>query len=277
MRNQRQRLIRIRILTVLFGFLAVYIDTSQAEVVTSTTQAQISAEGAVSEKPNPDDGLWVEVEPNNLLPSDITGVYYLIPYRNRRDNWGQTFSLGYSSFTPVNYEPNFVSADYTDIYVTAEMPLIEFQFTLKRNLSIGSFGAEVAIGFYKNQSDSDLIESSLQLIPVRLGANLYLDNLWFEPYAVPYVAGGLYTMIYDEKVSSSSFGGNTQVAPYVSLGVQVQMNWADAEAARISYTESGIENTFLYLEGRQFIMSQAAADPDFSTGFNWGAGMRVEF
>ena len=282
MRNQHQRfekvrLILLRTLSVLIGISGVYIDAARAEVVVSTTQAQISAEGAVSEKPEPDDGLWVEVEQSQVLPSDITGVYYLIPYRNRRENWGSTFSIGYSSFTPVSYEPNFVASDYKDIYPTAEMPLIEIQYSIKRNLAIGSLGVEAAVGFYQNKSDSDLIESSIELIPIRLGANLYLDNLWFEPYVVPYVAGGLYTILYEESVAAASYGGNTQVAPYMSVGVQAQMNWIDRTAARISHTDYGIENTFIYIEGRQMMMSQAENDPDFSTGFNWGAGMRLEF
>ncbi|MGE0764381.1 MAG: hypothetical protein AB7N80_13955 [Bdellovibrionales bacterium] len=277
MQNDLQRRLCVQTFTVLFGFFSIYIDASAVEDLTNRTPAQLAPMEGVTEKPVPDDGLWVEVEPTNMLPSDITGIYYLVPYRNRRDNWGQTASVGYSSYVPVNYEPNFVAAFYEDVYTSAEMPLIEFQYSLKRNIPLGSMGIEAGVGFYQNQSDTDLIDSEVQLIPVRLGVNLYLDNLWFEPYFVPYAAGGVYTIFYDESIDGSSFGGNTQAAPYMAVGVQMQLNWVDREAARISYTDSGIENTFLYLEGRQFMASQAASDPDFSTSFNWGAGMRLEF
>lgn len=258
---------------VLFGFCLGYIDM----VAASTEGANDSAEVEESTEKPPDDGQWVEVEPTNLLPSDITGIYYLIPYRNRRTAWGYTVSFGYSSFKPINYEPNFIALPYGDVYSTAELPLVELQYSIKRNFVLGSIGVELGVGMYQNESDSELIESDVRFLPVRLGLNLALDNLTFEPFVVPYAMGGVYTIFYDEKVAGTSFGGNTEVAPYLGFGVAVQLNWVDREAARISYMESGIENTFLYAEVREFLASQAAKDPDFSTGFDWGAGVRLEF
>ncbi len=249
--------------TLLFGLFSPYIDEAHA-LSTNVPEGQ-------------DDGLWVEVEPTNLLPSDITGIYYLIPYRNRRDKWGQTVSIGYSSFTPIDYEPNFIAADFKDIYASADMPLIELQVSFKRNFTLGSMGAEIGVGIYQNNSDSNLIESDIELIPIRLGANFSFDNLAFEPFVVPYAMAGAYVVMYEENSSALSFGGNTEVAGYYGLGASFQLNWVDREAARISYLESGIENTFIYLEARKFIASGAAQDPDFSTGFDWGAGVRLEF
>lgn len=247
-----------------FGIFAAYIDAARAEDETAG--------------PQPDDGQWVEVEPSNLLPSDITGIYYLVPYRSRRANSGHLVSVGYSSFTPDNYTPNFINSDFQTIYPTAEMPLVELQYVYKRNYSFGSLGLELAAGMYNNKSDDTSIASELQLIPARVGAVLYLDALYFEPYVVPYVAGGAYTVFYEETLEgSSAYGGNTQVAPYLTVGASFQLNWVDREAARLSYLESGVENTFIYVEARKLFASQAAQDPDVSTGFNWGAGVRVEF
>jgi len=257
--------------TLLFGFLGLYIDTATAQA------EETSRGGSTNVSEGPDDGLWVEVEPTNLLPSDITGIYYLIPYRNRRDSWGKTVSVGYSSFTPINYEPNFIAANYDDIYTGASMPLIEIQASIKRNFALGAVGAELGVGMYQANSNSDLIESDIQLIPIRLGMNFSLDNLYHEPFVVPYAMAGAYIVMYEENTAAVSFGGNTQVAPYYGLGLALQLNWVDREAARISYLESGIENTYLYLEARKFMASGAAADPDFSTGFDWGAGVRLEF
>lgn len=247
-----------------FGISGAYIDGSQAE------------ETAAS--PQPDDGLWVEVEPTNLLPSDITGIYYLVPYRSRRANSGHLVSLGYSSYKPSNYTPNFIASDFSNIYPSAEVPLVELQYIYKRNFSFGSIGIDSGVGMYNNSSDDTAISSELQLIPVRLGGVFYLDSLFFEPYVVPYIAGGIYTVFYEETLEgSSAFGGNTQIAPYMTVGLSFQLNWVDREAARISYLDSGVENTFIYIEGRSFYQSQAAQDPDLSTGFDWGAGVRVEF
>ncbi|MBX7230630.1 MAG: hypothetical protein K1X29_00960 [Bdellovibrionales bacterium] len=219
----------------------------------------------------------VEVEHSNILSADITGIYYLVPYRNRRLKWGKTISLGLSNFNPLNYEPNFLASDFKDVYSTSFPSLMELQFVLKRNFILGSIGAELGAGLYNKTSVNDAVDSRIELIPVRFGINVNFDNLFFEPYLVPYASGGVYTMIFKENTSSVSHGGNTQVAPYFSVGVALQLNWLDREAARVSYMDSGMENTFLYIEGRMFMVSQNASDPDFSTGLNWGAGMRVEF
>jgi hypothetical protein len=252
---------------LLFGIAAGNIDMSVAQNQNEPTSAQ----------GEPDDGLWVEVEPTNLLPSDITGIYYLIPYRNRREKWGHTAGIGYSSFTPFNMEPDVGAFGFDEVYGTAEMPLLELQYSFKRNLQLGSVGVEVAAGMYQNSSDSDLVESDLRLIPVRMGLNLSFDNLYFEPFVVPYGMIGAYTVFYEENHDTVSFGGNTQVAPYFGGGVAFQLNWVDREAARMSYLESGIENTFIYVDARKYMKSGVASDPDLSTGFDWGAGMRLEF
>jgi hypothetical protein len=254
------------LLAMFIGLSSLYIDSALAEEVENST-AQAT-----------EDDLWVEVEPTNILPSDITGIYYLVPYRNRRESWGQTASIGYSSFTPINYEPNYESYFYEDVFSSPSLPLIELQFSIKRNFTLGSIGGELAVGMYQNSGEYPSGNpSDLELMPVRLGLNLNLDNITFEPYVVPYISGGIYTIIYEEAIAAAAYGGNTQVAPYFSFGLLFQLNWLDAESARISYLESGIENTFLFLEARQFMASGAAADPDFSTGMDWGAGVRMEF
>ena len=282
MQRNRVLILTIRITSLLFGVCGVYIDDARAQMTDSPVEAETEvqrepAQDSTNVPETQDDGLWVEVEPTNLLPSDITGIYYLIPYRNRRDKWGQTVSVGYSSFTPINYEPNFITSNFEDIYATADMPLIELQVTVKRNFALGSIGAEFGVGMYQNNSDSDLIESDIQLIPFRLGMNYSIDNLYHEPFVVPYAMAGAYVVMYEENAASVAHGGNTQIAPYFGGGLLLQLNWVDREAARISYLESGIENTFIYLEMRRFIASSVVSDPDFSTGFDWGLGVRLEF
>lgn len=225
---------------------------------------------------NGQDG-WVEVEPMNLLPSDITGVYLLIPYRNRRAHWSQVYNIGFSNYRPSNYEVNFIEAPFTDIYATPDTPLVEIQAALKRNFSFGSIGAELGVGTYKNSSDTDDIESELTLHMVRLGLNLNLDNITYEPFVVPYISGGGYVIFYEETVASTGFSGNTMVAPYYAFGLSFQLNWLDRESARVSYMDYGVENTFLYAEIRKFMKSSVENDPDFSTAYDWGAGVKMEF
>lgn len=220
---------------------------------------------------------WVEVEPSNIVPSELTGSFHLVPYRIRRSDWGMNVSVSYSSFEPSSYSPDPVQANYSDVYSGAEMPLIELQMTAKYNMKLGSLGLDLGIGTFRESSDSDIVESELTLMPIRLGASLILDALFIEPYVVPYASGGVYTINFKESYNSVTFEGWTQAAPYVSAGLQFQLNWIDPASARDSYIDAGIENTFLYVEGRKFFASTAAKDPNFETDFHINGGMTVEF
>lgn len=219
----------------------------------------------------------VEVEPTNLMPADVTGVFYLVPYKIRRPRWGGTIGVSYSQFHPSGYEPKFIAEGFEVIYPTEELPLLELVISVKRNFVLGSIGAEIAGGMYDNESDSELVESSLALTPVRVGLVYAMDSITFEPYVVPYVAGGAYTIFYKESSSVTSFNGTTQAAPYVIAGLSFQLDWIDKASSRTAYQDYGIESTYIFVEGRKFFASSGAKDPDFETDFHLNGGMKIEF
>ncbi len=220
------------------------------------------------------------VEPDGILTTETEGNYSLLPYRERRLDWGYTAALAYSSYEPVNYEPNFAPpVEFVDIYSTPETPMIEFELTVKRNYKGISVGVEAAIGIYTNRSDEpDISDSTLTLVPIRVGGILFIDSIGKEPWLVPYAAAGAYTMNYSESTETGSgFGGTTQAAPYFRGGVQMMLDWLDRPGSRLSYRESGIEATYAYAEARKQMTSSAEKDPDFEGDISWAAGVRVEF
>lgn len=230
---------------------------------------------------NPEQKKLVEVEPNNILPADLTNVSALIPYRVRRQSTGVDVGIGFSTYMPVNYESNYISgtlADFEGLYGSADFPMIELHFNYKKNLSFGSIGADLGLGYYKNAETTDAGDKlTLFIQTFRLGGKFILDNLSYEPKVAPYVALGGYTVVYKEDNEVTSTNGNTQVALYYSAGVMFQLNWIDPGAAVEAYAESGIENTFLFAQVRQFQASAAENDPDFSTDPIFDAGMSLEF
>lgn len=221
----------------------------------------------------------VLVEPSVVADVKTNEEYKLVPYRERRAGWGSTFSLGYSSYEPIYYEPDFTPAQFTDVYSSPDLPMTELLVAVKKNLSIGSFGVEFGVGGYMNESDdTDLSDSSLLLIPLRVGAVFYLDAMTAEPIVVPYVAGGGYTVIYKEELTGgSSNNGNTQISMYAHGGIALSLNWIDRDGARQAFQESGIENTFAYFELQKYIESGAESDGDFSNDVSYAGGVRVEF
>jgi hypothetical protein len=220
----------------------------------------------------------VTVEPSNVITTEVDGNYSIEPYRDRRPAWGKTISFSYSTYEPLNYEPNFLQVNFEDIYETPEMPLLEFQLAIKRNARSFSYGGELSVGIYQNDSDErDLIQSTLQIIPIKLGGVVLLDALRATPYFVPYASGGVYTILFKEDNNQTSITGNTQVAPYFNLGMAFSLDWMDDYAARISYEESGIEASYAFIEARSQFAASDEQDPDFSSEVNFAGGLKVEF
>ncbi len=229
--------------------------------------------------PNGQSG-WVIVEPINVLVSDSGNSTNVIPYKYRRKKWGQTFSLAYSMFYPSNIESHLGELTFDDIYdPNAETPMIEMQLTFKRNMFLGSLAVEIGLGFYSNDSDVDetLVNSNLEIIPVRLGLNYTADAIFETPYIAPYVGGGGYIFKYKETQGSTSFNGTTQVAPYATVGANFSLDWIERRTSAIAYLDGGIEVTSIFVEARKYFSSSDEADPDFETSWDGQAGLRLEF
>lgn len=220
----------------------------------------------------------VLVEPDNVVRTSVEGVYKLKPYKERRERWGGTVSLGYSSYEPINYEPDGAAVNFDEVYTSPDMPMIELAVGVKRNLAFGSVGGELSVGVYTNESDETTFgDSTLNLYPIRGGAAFFLDMISQEPTFVPYVAGGVYTIMYKESREGTSHNGNSQVAFYGNLGIQFSLDWIDREAARVAYESSGIQASYLFLEARTQTASSGKNDPDFGNSMAYAGGLRVEF
>ena len=213
------------------------------------------------------------------------GTYDLRDYRERRGGWGSTISVGYSTYEPLNYTPQQTGDATTDdgsygfstVYSKPDTPLLEMQITAKRNLDFGSLGGEIAVGYYKNNADTDAVSSTLTLTPIRIGATFAADVIWREPYVVPYLSLGGYVVNFREEGTDDSVGGTTKVAPYANLGAQFQLDAIDRQASRNAYLDSGLQSTYVFVEARKFFASSAGSDPDLSNTVSYGAGLRVEF
>jgi hypothetical protein len=221
----------------------------------------------------------VYVEPSFVSQSKTDGEYKLAPYLERRKKWGTLFGIGYSSYEPVNYEPNFgtPATTYREVYASPTSPMLDLRIAVKRNMPIGSFGGELTIGYFNNQhSDPNFIPSSLTLVPAHLGAIFNFDALSPQPTFVPYVGGGGYVMYYDESLAGNAIHGITAFAPYIDGGVALGLDWLDPNSSRIGFEQKGLQASYLYLELRKYFASSGKKDPDFGNTVSWAAGIRVE-
>lgn len=196
-------------------------------------------------------------------------------YKDRRSKWGALIALTYSLYKPASYVSNFTATAFDDTFDGSLNGLFEATVSGKWNSAFGSVSLGLGAGYFSASSSAE--EVSLRVIPVRVEASLMLDTLLDEPLVAPYVLGGAYVNFFKETQSAVSFNGNTQVSPYFGVGANLQLNWLDRESAINAYLEHGLENTFVYLEGRQFVTSGSAQDPDFGTGFQIAAGAKFEY
>ncbi len=182
----------------------------------------------------------------------------LIPYALRRNTWTNTVSLGVNTYTPTNYQPDAYDGDLETVYGDAETPLLELTFGFKYNFALGSLALDLGGGYYSNTKDT--LESKLNLIFTTAALTFALDNLFKEPYVVPYGTVGIGYVLYSETVANNENGGGTKTM-YAGAGLQFQLDWMDEQANIDSYEDFGLENTFLYLEARYYLDATSFSDP----------------
>jgi len=218
----------------------------------------------------------VIVEPRNIIPVTSTGKMEMVPYRDRRTKWGQILGVSYGLYTPSNYKIDQVPESFSEFYPVPVLGLLSVEAVFKRNFDLITMGIFGSVGYFNTTSDVPGFDAQLTIIPIKLGFILEIETLWREPWVVPYVHGGIYSTIYEETGDFTTLSGTTLLAFYMSGGLMFQVDWLDDHSAREGYVSSGIENTFIFIEGNFMSNSIQEQDPGFGAIYA-SAGMKVEF
>lgn len=201
----------------------------------------------------------------------------LASYKERRMSTGGYFSIAYSQFRPLDYNPSFAIQDFDTLYGGDGTQMIELSFLYKINFALGSIGVGLGVGYQKLESDTFFADSYLSIAPMRLEGIFSFDNLFDNPWIVPYGVAGVYTVYYREEQAASAFSGTTDAAPYFGGGAAFRIDGFMPEESFNAYRENFQENSFVYLEVRKWIESANISDPNFATDFQFGGGVRFEF
>lgn len=225
----------------------------------------------------------VEVPPRAILFDQENNK---IPYSKRKDPWGITFSIGANQYKPENYLSAYVTRSVDDDFGKPQDPGADISFGVAKNFSFGSFALEAGASYYQNRADdTNGLQHTLTITPVRFQATLTIDSFMANPYFAPYIFAGAYEMIYkEEEITPSSNAtqviteGETAVDVFYGIGLLLQLNWLDDRSANEAFISHGLENAYIYLEARTFLSPGETEDtPDFGSGFNLGAGLKLEF
>lgn len=217
-------------------------------------------------------------------PNLVRVEYYqdnLADYRDRRENHG--FMLGFD-YTEVVFDKYMSALDnqmYLDLYGETSLPLIGISLDYKYNFSLGSVSLGLTAGFGSVGSPGSGEQRDMEVFKYGLGFKYIADNILPEPYIAPYFGMESWIMNITEKRSGGTdiktFNGNTAIGFSYAVGILVQLDWLDPSTDANSNFSWGLENTFLDIYAMQFLRTMDEVDPDTSTDFTLGGGLRFEF
>lgn len=207
-----------------------------------------------------------------------TPVEVEAPYRDRRNTHGFMVSLNYENVMLDRYVSVIDGTTfYQDMFGESEFPLYNLNFSYKFNFSLGSLATNFGVGYGSVEDETGGIYNSLSLTKYSASASYLMDALFEEPYAVPYGTFGVMRLSLDEKNATESVTGNIDMLYFMQAGVLLQLNWLEENLARESLVDYGLENTYLDIFVAKYEASPDVNDPDTSTDYMLGVGIRMEY
>lgn len=203
------------------------------------------------------------------------------PYQDRRENWSTVFAINVDQIMPDKFRSKVSSDSYETLFGTSPIQLVQGQLGAKYNFSLGGIGIAGIFGHGEIEDGRSGSSRDLTIQKKGIVLSLVLDNLTKEPYLAPYLEGHIYNFDWSEggveAQNMESKEGSTAFGSAVTVGVLLQLNWLDPEAAIAAQNSSGLENAFLDIFVSQYGTSGSEDDPNFETSTNFGAGLRLEF
>lgn len=244
-------------------FQDVTVSNSESETTQSNSETVPTSTGAGAE--------LVEVRTNE-------SIYY--PYKQRQNQWGFSFSLGAENVSYPGLISQFDEESFEFLYGTSGVPMLSLELGPKYNMSWGSLALLAGYGLLDITDDRSGANDELTIQRYSATAVFYLDNIWGEPYFVPYVGGGIWMADYSEirgaypdEVSNTS----TDLGYHYKVGALIGLDWIEPESTLRSRRETGMKAMFVNVYASSTFMSESEPDPDLENELDLGASLVFEF
>lgn len=244
-------------------FEDVTVSNSESETTQSNSETVPTSTGAGAE--------LVEVRTNE-------SIYY--PYKQRQNQWGFSFSLGAENVSYPGLISQFDEESFEFLYGTSGVPMLSLELGPKYNMSWGSLALLAGYGLLDITDDRSGANDELTIQRYSATAVFYLDNIWGEPYFVPYVGGGIWMADYSEirgaypdEVSNTS----TDLGYHYKVGALIGLDWIEPESTLRSRRETGMKAMFVNVYASSTFMSESEPDPDLENELDLGASLVFEF
>lgn len=204
-------------------------------------------------------------------------------YKDRRRTHGLTFAVEVTQILMDEYtwfegENEYL---YETVFGTGKINSPDVYLGYKFNFILGALGAEAGYGTFRVSSDQ--LSGTKRTLGYKKYSGrftYYLDNMFSEPYVVPFTSVSVWKMRVEESIDTEpriQEAYDTGVGLSFSAGLLLQLNFLESSSARGSRRQFGIENTYL----SAYIYKQEGTDkdedPDLSTGYTYGMGLKLEF
>ncbi len=203
----------------------------------------------------------------------------MAPYKERRRTHAGNFGIRNENYVPALWESLIDEEYYDDTYAQTPIKLTSIEGGYKYNFILGSISLMGGIGYGEANTEFNGIGRKMIATKYFARGMFALDNILAEPYMVPYVAGSIWKMKIQESEDTTDFGG-TFTSGFgfdYTLGLLLQLNWLDADFARESLNQNGIQNTYLDIFMTQYLKTLTSTDPILSSKLMLGLGLRLEF
>lgn len=209
-------------------------------------------------------------------------------YKERRGQHGFLVGVSYKSYYPSNYLSMYDGLEIQEFFGSEPIRAPELMLSYKYNFSLGAIGLGLHYSSASDESDYEGNSRYLAFTAVEGNANFYLDNIFNEPYVVPYIGVGLQQLeIKEQSADFDMKTASTGLALTYRFGLQFQMNWMDRRTAEEGYRDLGLENTYIDVYAVSYSSGGNVAEnpsdpldtekPDLSSDMQLGVGLKLEF
>ncbi|MFN8846672.1 MAG: hypothetical protein ACK5V3_07035 [Bdellovibrionales bacterium] len=217
-----------------------------------------------------EDGL-VEVRSNSSI---------YLPYKERQNRWGWTFSLGAENVDFPSLISQFDDNSFQTLFGSNGQTMPVLELGPKYNFSWGALGLQFGYSILDITNQSLGADNSLRIQRLSGAATLYLDSLFSEGQFIPYGSFGIWQSEYAEETSAAPgevIEYSTDPGYHARFGALIGLDWLDLDSMYRSRRETGITAIFINVYASTSYMSESSPDPDLENEMDIGASLHFEF
>ena len=203
-----------------------------------------------------------------------------LPYKQRQNPWGFSFSLGAEQVDFPNLVSQFDDNSFQSLFGSNGLTMLSVELGPKYNFSWGSLSLLMGYGQLSAKDSRIGVEAGLDISRYSATAILHLDSFWDEPYFVPYFGLGAWQSDYAE-TSADQPGEvlrySTEIGYHVRVGALFGLDWLEPATVLRARKQTGIKGVFVNVYASTSFMAEPSPDPDLENEYDLGATLVFEY